>query len=89
VPHFAFDPLCRHEDHDPHGCPQTKNYGQVVWNWDIAQLVKEGRLKVTEAARILKISPIGFLATAKALKFDLGFNYDLEDPDSHGRLLEE
>lgn len=101
APHFAFDPLCSHgswdpngnfiEDHLPQDCPKRKNYGgQGVWNNDIAQLVREGVLTPVQAAKILRTSPIAFLATAQEIGVDLGLgDYDMNSPDTLERLLNE
>jgi len=88
VPHFAFD-----------SAAGTK----VIFNQEVFELIRkgnipndpelehkyEGWLSVKDAAKILKISPIGILAIAlpEEKAFDLGIEYDLDSPESIAEVL--
>lgn len=82
VPHFAFD--------------SAMGAGKAVWNREVFELVRhyyrpddasvdekyQGGLSVCDAARVLRVSPIGIMAIAFERGFDLGFEYDLNKPET-------
>jgi hypothetical protein len=82
VPHFAYDSAAG---------------THVIWNAEIADAVRkyytrhgdcDGALSVRDAARILRISPIGFLAICFERGFDLGVPFDLDKPETLKALVE-
>lgn len=83
VPHFAFDSAAG---------------PKVVWNQQIMEMVRkhysregssyDGSLSIKDAARILRVSPIGLLAISIEMEFDIGIEYDLDKPDTFRHLVE-
>lgn len=76
VPHFAFDSVIK----------------SAVFNKEIFELIRkyytnegkgyDGKLSISDGAKILRTSCIGILAIAWERNFDLGIKYDLNNPSS-------
>lgn len=74
VPHFAF--RCKK---DPY----------AIWNEDIMELVRQRRLTIKEAAKILQISPIGVLAICYERGYSLWIDYNLDKPETLEPLINQ